>query len=206
MRFTLTDNPGLVARASENVGLGLAFLRHVERCRALVYVVDLSSPDPVAALRAVRTELAAYQDLKGSDHSDSHSASLLSRVRGVIANKADMFGESTGNGDDLDSGPRESAAEGQRKLADLIAYVREMEQEEIELGIREKPSAAAGAADGQDGIWVVPVSAKRRENVSAVVHKLAATVREERRLASEREAQIEAEALAEEEARLSGNE
>ena len=41
-RFTIADNPGLISRASENVGLGHAFLRSMERARALAYVVDLS--------------------------------------------------------------------------------------------------------------------------------------------------------------------
>lgn len=41
-RFTIADNPGLISRASENVGLGHAFLRSMERSLALVYVVDLS--------------------------------------------------------------------------------------------------------------------------------------------------------------------
>lgn len=199
LRFTLTDNPGLVARASDNVGLGLAFLRHVERCRALVYVVDLSSPDPVAALEVIRTELAAYAKLKGLEDGDSDT-SLLARVRGVVANKADMFGEPAVDEDDeegADPSTRATAADGQRKLAELVAHVRAIEKEEIELGIRPQSSV-----DGHEGIWVVPVSAKRRENVGLLVQKLAATVKAERQRAAEREALAEAEAVAEEEAKL----
>ena len=54
------DIPGLVAGASTGIGLGHEFLRHVSRCRAVVHVVDGSSPDPVADYRTVRAELAAF--------------------------------------------------------------------------------------------------------------------------------------------------
>ena len=59
-RFVVADVPGLVEGAHEGKGLGHRFLRHVSRCRALVLVVDLSSPDPAADLATVRAELEAY--------------------------------------------------------------------------------------------------------------------------------------------------
>jgi len=59
-RFVVADVPGLVEGAHEGKGLGHRFLRHVSRCRALVVVVDLSSPDPAADLATVRAELEAY--------------------------------------------------------------------------------------------------------------------------------------------------
>jgi GTPase len=59
-RFVVADVPGLVEGAHEGKGLGHRFLRHVSRCRALVLVVDLSSPDPAGDLATVRTELEAY--------------------------------------------------------------------------------------------------------------------------------------------------
>jgi GTPase len=59
-RFVVADVPGLVEGAHEGRGLGHRFLRHVSRCRALVLVVDLSSPDPAADLATVRAELEAY--------------------------------------------------------------------------------------------------------------------------------------------------
>jgi GTP-binding protein len=59
-RFVVADVPGLVEGASEGRGLGHRFLRHVTRCRALVYVVDLSSDDPAADLSTLRAELDAY--------------------------------------------------------------------------------------------------------------------------------------------------
>ncbi len=57
---TLADIPGLIEGASEGKGLGLEFLRHVERTRALLYLVDLADGDPVPALAAIRQELRQY--------------------------------------------------------------------------------------------------------------------------------------------------
>ena len=59
-RFVVADVPGLIEGAHEGRGLGLEFLRHVSRCRVLVYVVDLTSSDPAADLRTVRTEVAEF--------------------------------------------------------------------------------------------------------------------------------------------------
>ena len=59
-RFVVADIPGLVEGAHEGKGLGHRFLRHITRCRALVIVVDLSSPDAPADLETVRAELRAY--------------------------------------------------------------------------------------------------------------------------------------------------
>jgi GTPase len=59
-RFVVADVPGLIEGAHEGRGLGHRFLRHVVRCRALVLVVDLSAPDPVADLGVLREELRAF--------------------------------------------------------------------------------------------------------------------------------------------------
>lgn len=77
-RFTMADCPGLLPQAAANVGLGHAFLRHIERARLLLYVVDLSLPHPEKELDVLRDELEAYQP------------ALSQRARLVIANKADL--------------------------------------------------------------------------------------------------------------------
>jgi GTP-binding protein len=59
-RFVVADVPGLIEGAHEGKGLGHRFLRHVMRCRALVLVVDLASPDPAADLDVLRGELRAF--------------------------------------------------------------------------------------------------------------------------------------------------
>lgn len=80
-RFTISDNPGLLARASENVGLGHSFLRSIERSLALAYVLDARRPDPVADMQTLHTELEAYKE------------GLSERIRIVALNKTDELPE-----------------------------------------------------------------------------------------------------------------
>jgi GTP-binding protein len=77
-RFVVADIPGLVEGAHEGKGLGDRFLRHVTRCRALVLVVDLSSPDASADLDTIRRELRAYDP------------ELAERPSLVVGTKADL--------------------------------------------------------------------------------------------------------------------
>ena len=82
--FVLADIPGIIEGAHEGSGLGLQFLRHVERTRALVHVVDASGTsgrDPVADLRAVREEVRHWDP------------ALLERPQIVVATKRDAVGE-----------------------------------------------------------------------------------------------------------------
>lgn len=183
----MTDNPGLVADSALNVGLGHAFLRHIERCSALVYVVDLSASatsEPREAIRSLRKELREYARVKGHDE-----GALIGRIKGVVANKADLFGSAasdTAERDQEDSAAeRLSPEDGRTRLAELLAYVKEIEREEVEAGFRLP----------EDSIWVVPTSAKRRENVAALVKRLADTVKTERARTAEKVAAEEAKLL-----------
>jgi GTP-binding protein len=58
--FVMADIPGLIEGAHEGAGLGTRFLGHVERCRALLHLVDGTQDDIAAAYRTVRRELKAY--------------------------------------------------------------------------------------------------------------------------------------------------
>jgi GTP-binding protein len=60
--FVLADIPGLIAGAADGAGIGDRFLGHIERCRVLVHLIDISSVDPVEAMQVVEDELAAYGD------------------------------------------------------------------------------------------------------------------------------------------------
>ncbi|MEZ5115774.1 MAG: GTPase ObgE [Candidatus Nanopelagicales bacterium] len=79
--FTVADVPGLIPGASQGKGLGLEFLRHVERCSVLVHVLDCATlepgRDPIHDLDVIESELAAYGGLEG-------------RPRLVALNKVDV--------------------------------------------------------------------------------------------------------------------
>jgi GTP-binding protein len=80
-RLTVADIPGLLPDASQDVGLGHDFLRHVVRSRLLIYVIDLTSPTPEKELNVLRNELEEYEE------------GLSKRARLVLANKADACEE-----------------------------------------------------------------------------------------------------------------
>ena len=82
--FVMADIPGLIEGASEGVGLGHEFLRHVERCRMLVHVVDVSGSegrDPIEDFEKINAELAAF------------SQELTQRPQVVVGNKCDLCEE-----------------------------------------------------------------------------------------------------------------
>jgi GTP-binding protein len=84
--FTVADVPGLVPGASSGRGLGLEFLRHVERCSVLVHVVDCATVepgrDPLTDLETIEAELEAYDDLV--------AGGLSGRPRLIALNKVDV--------------------------------------------------------------------------------------------------------------------
>ncbi|HBS05745.1 MAG TPA: GTPase ObgE [Leptospiraceae bacterium] len=59
-RILMADIPGIIEGASKGAGLGLSFLRHIERVRVIIYILDLTSVDPAADLRMLRMELKHY--------------------------------------------------------------------------------------------------------------------------------------------------
>ena len=82
--FVMADIPGLIEGASEGVGLGHDFLRHIERTRVLVHVVDSASTegrDPIADIKAINKELEAY------------NPELIKRPQIIAANKIDAIYE-----------------------------------------------------------------------------------------------------------------
>ncbi|MEY4296183.1 MAG: GTPase ObgE [Actinomycetota bacterium] len=86
-RYTIADVPGLIEGASEGKGLGLQFLRHVERCSALLHVIDCATlepgRDPMSDLDKILVELDAYQVPEGQ-------LPLTQRPQLIALNKADV--------------------------------------------------------------------------------------------------------------------
>lgn len=80
--FVMADIPGLIEGASQGVGLGYSFLKHIERTKVLIHVVDAASTegrDPIADIRAINAELEAY------------NPELLKRPQVIAANKIDAI-------------------------------------------------------------------------------------------------------------------
>ena len=80
--FVMADIPGIIEGAADGAGLGHDFLRHIDRCRLLVHVVDISGSegrDPVADFDAINEELRQY------------SPELATRAQIVVANKTDIM-------------------------------------------------------------------------------------------------------------------
>ncbi len=80
--FVIADIPGLIEGASEGVGLGLDFLRHIERTKVIIHMVDAASVegrDPIADIHAINKELAAY------------SPEVVARPQVIAANKVDAI-------------------------------------------------------------------------------------------------------------------
>ena len=81
--FVVADIPGLIEGAAQGAGLGIRFLKHLERTRLLLHVVDaceeLSGGDPAATYRAVKGELGEYSD------------ALADRPRWLVLNKLDLL-------------------------------------------------------------------------------------------------------------------
>ena len=76
--FVLADIPGLIEGAAEGAGIGDRFLGHIERCRVLIHLVDITGEDPAEAMQVVERELEAY------------GGSLAEKPRLIALNKVDL--------------------------------------------------------------------------------------------------------------------
>ena len=144
--FVAADIPGLIEGAADGAGLGHAFLRHVERCRLLLHVVDIScfeGRDPVEDIKTINRELERY------------SAELATRPQIIIANKTDALDRelvdvdafeayveengwqllyvSAATGEGLDEMIR-TVADRLRTLPPMKIYERELEPEDAYVG------------------------------------------------------------------------
>ncbi len=170
--FVMADIPGLIEGASEGVGLGHEFLRHVERCRLLVHVVDVAGSegrDPIEDFETINRELRSFNE------------ELASRPMVVAGNKIDLADEEqverfkqyvTERG--YEFYPMMAAiAEGTRDLINALAAklaklppIRTYEAEEIPIETLEKKSANGFTITEHDGVyfveapWLVPILAR----------------------------------------------
>ncbi len=164
--FVIADIPGLIEGASEGVGLGHEFLRHIERTRVLIHMVDAASTegrDPIEDIYAINKELKAYNE------------EIAARPQVIAANKVDVLG---GNEEPIERLKKEfepkgirvfpiSAVAGQG-LKELLYYVKELldaspqesivfEQEyfpEEELVYENLPYTVSKSED-EEGVYIV---------------------------------------------------
>jgi GTP-binding protein len=112
--FFMQDVPGLIAGAAEGVGLGHAFLRHVERCHMILHLVDATSNDPVADFEMLNRELVNYG-----------TGQLARMPQVVVINKIDAL---QGRGEDWELGLKTKITqeELEEKLREAMSHSRLM--------------------------------------------------------------------------------
>ena len=160
--FVMADIPGIIEGAAEGAGLGHDFLRHIDRCRLLVHIVDVSGSEdraPIEDFEKINAELADY------------SADLAARPMIVAANKCDLIPEGSDNLERLREYVERrgypfyeiSAAttQGTKQLMRVIAgKLRELPPVTVYEPEYVKPLAEAGEADDltiehMDDLWVI---------------------------------------------------
>ena len=167
--FVLADIPGLIEGAAEGIGLGHDFLRHVERTKVLIHIVDISGLEGRDALEdfdKINDELKLYNE------------KLSTRPQVVVANKMDILEDESVFEDfkaELESRGYKvfkMSAATRQGVDDVIAYVSQLlqEAEDIELVTEEemyKPELVQEEEEGlsveiEDGVYVVTGKALRR--------------------------------------------
>jgi GTP-binding protein len=103
------DIPGLIEGAHMGVGLGHDFLRHVERTRLLIHLVDVTAEDPIVDYQTIQQELEAY------------GRGLIDRVQILVLNKLDVFG---GEGEEVNAIAQQLAEIAQTQVFKISAATR----------------------------------------------------------------------------------
>jgi GTP-binding protein len=136
--FVMADIPGLIEGASEGKGLGQRFLRHVERTRVLLFLVECTDPEPESTLAVLEAELRA------------HAPHLAEKPKRVALSKVDLLGpeEDPPGLSRFSSRPFMISAHSRRGLSELIATLHRTVQEAIDEESRSPASPPRGA-DGE---------------------------------------------------------
>ncbi|KAK1487761.1 obg family GTPase CgtA [Colletotrichum cuscutae] len=183
-RFTVADIPGLIEGAHLDRGLGIAFLRHVERAGVLAFVVDLSAGPAVKALKALWNEVGLYAQMR---EEEERAREIDSRVDWDL-NAGTTSGAAALQGThgammvaDAPPAPRQESGlhiaakpwyvvatkadlpETQQNFRDLKAYLDEIKQ-----GTAPHPSGIENA--WTDNVAAIPVSAINGQGVDRIVH------------------------------------
>ena len=103
--ITLADIPGLIEGAHKGVGLGTKFLKHIERCKTLLHLIDVTEKDLIRSYKQIRAELGKY------------SESLLKKNEIIVLNKIDLIDKKN-----LDSKKKILSSKIKKKIYDLSTF------------------------------------------------------------------------------------
>ena len=157
--FVLADIPGLIEGAAEGRGLGHRFLRHVERARVLVIVLDLASVEEIPPAEQVRVLLAELE---------RYRPELLERPRLVVANKADVATSTLDDPDGLlvSAATRQGLDRFLGRLGTLVDEARAAEPEPEPFVVFRPAEEGFTVSRDDDGAW--RVSGRTAERVVAM--------------------------------------
>ena len=150
--FVVADIPGLIEGASEGRGLGHQFLRHIERARVLLVLLDLAPTamdTPQRQLDVLLGELGAYRP------------DLLNRPRLVVGSRTDVAEPATIEALPDDAGSCVSAMTGEgleslvHAMADLVVEARQAPTERPSMVVHRPPTEDVAVERGEDGTWEV---------------------------------------------------
>ena len=159
--FVMADIPGLIEGAADGVGLGHAFLRHVERCRMLVHVVDVAGSegrDPIEDFEKINEELVKFNpelakcpQIVAGNKMDLADDEQLARFRAYMKEKGLEYYEIVAP---IRYGTQELINAVARKLATLPP-VKRYESEEVPMAVLEKKKNDGFTITEEDGVYIV---------------------------------------------------
>lgn len=160
--FVMADIPGLIEGASDGVGLGHEFLRHVERCRMLIHIVDVAGSegrDPIEDFEAINSELekfnpelAACPQIVAGNKIDLATDEQLSTFRKYIEDKGLQYFEICAP---IKHGTKE-LIDAAARLLDTLPPVKRYEAEEIPVSMLEEKSKKDGfTVTVHDDVYIV---------------------------------------------------
>lgn len=159
--FVMADIPGLIEGAADGVGLGHAFLRHVERCRMLVHVVDVAGSegrDPIEDFEEINEELVKFNpelakcpQIVAGNKMDLASDEQLERFRAYMQEKGLEYYEIVAP---IRYGTQELINAVARKLATLPP-VKRYDSEEVPMAVLEKKKNDGFKITVEDGVYIV---------------------------------------------------
>ena len=159
--FVMADIPGLIEGAADGVGLGHAFLRHVERCRMLVHVVDVAGSegrDPIEDFEKINEELVKFNpelakcpQIVAGNKMDLASDEQLERFRAYMQEKGLEYYEIVAP---IRYGTQELINAVARKLATLPP-VKRYDSEEVPIAVLEKKKNDGFKITVEDGVYIV---------------------------------------------------